>query len=236
MNTAERYWTPSFFPFERISQVPVDQIFDAVRYLMFRWGFIGAFRADNGAPFGDPSRQALSVLNLCLRGYGIHVKVNPPRRPQKNAKVERNQGTTSRWADIETCSDYLDLQTKLNQAVFDQREAFPSRVCKGQTRAQYFPELFHNPKRFDFSGFYPHFIYEHLAKGAWQRKISKDGTTRLFCANYQVGRPHRHKTVTITFDPVQLRWVFKDKNSQILRTFYAHNLTPRHIRNLSLCQ
>lgn len=231
-----RYWMPLFSPFERISQVPVDQIFDAVRYLMFRWGFIGAFRADNGAPFGDPSRRALSVLNLCLRGFGIQVKINPPRRPQKNAKVERNQGTTSRWADINSCSGYLDLQTKLNQAVLDQREFFPSRVCKGQTRAEYFPALFENPKQFHPDGFYPHLIYEHLAKGSWQRKISKDGTTRLFSANYQVGRPHRLKTVTITFDPLQLLWEFKDKNGQILRTFYAYNLTPQHIRNLSLCQ
>lgn len=203
---------------------------------MFRWGFIGAFRADNGAPFGDPSRRALSVLNLCLRGYGIHVKVNPPRRPQKNAKVERNQGTTSRWADVSACGNYLDFQDKINQAVWHQRELFPSRVCMGQTRAQYFPQLFNNPKRFHSDAFYPHFIYEHLAKGAWQRKVSKDGTTRLFSANYQIGRKHCLKHVTATFDPHEKSWVFKDRYGTILKTCLALNLSPQHIRNLSLFQ
>lgn len=203
---------------------------------MFRWGFIGAFRADNGAPFGDPSRRALSVLNLCLRGYGIHVKVNPPRRPQKNAKVERNQGTTSRWADVSSCSDYLDFQDKINQVVWHQREVFPSRVCNGQTRAQFFPQLFINPKRFDPNAFYPHFIYEHLAKGVWQRKVSKDGTTRLFSENYQIGRQHRFKNVTVSFDPHEKSWIFKDRYGTILKTFFAANLSPQHIRNLSLFQ
>jgi|688.fasta_scaffold348307_2 hypothetical protein len=212
------------------------QIFDSVRYLMFRWGFIGTFRADNGAPFGDPTRLSLSVLNLCLRGYGICVKVNPPRRPQKNAKVERNQGTTSRWADVGSCRDYLDFQHKLNQAVWDQREMYPSRVCNGQTRAQYYPQLFANPNRFNPNAFYIHFAYEHLAKGIWQRKVSKDGTTRLFSENYQVGRKHSLKNVTATFDPLEQSWVFKDRNGTLLKTCKASNLSQDHIRNLSLFQ
>ena len=236
MNIVVRCWTPSFSPYDRISQVPVDQVFDAVKYLMFRWGLIGAFRADNGAPFGDPSRRALSVLNLCLRGFGIHVKVNPPRRPQKNAKVERNQGTTSRWADVSTCKDYVDFQHKLNQAVLHQRELFPTRVCNGQTRAQCFPQLFNNPKKFDSSAFYPHLIYEHLAKGSWQRKVSKDGTTRLFSQDYQIGRKHRLKTVTASFDPKHQTWIFKDRNGITLKTCFANNLSQNHIRDFSLCQ
>jgi transposase InsO family protein len=236
MNTVAPCWTPLFSPRERISQVPVDQIFDVVKYLLFRWGLIGSFRADNGAPFGDPSRRALSALNLCLRGFGIQVKVNPPRRPQKNAKVERNQGTTSRWADVSTCKDYLDFQNKLNQAVMHQREIFPTRVCKGKTRAECFPKLFSNPKKFDPNAFYPHFIYEHLAKGSWQRKVSKDGTTRLFSENYQIGRKHRLKTVTASFDAQQQAWLFKDRYDTILKTCPATNLSETHIRNFSLCQ
>jgi transposase InsO family protein len=214
----------------------VDQIFDAVRYLMFRWGFIGCFRADNGAPFGDPSRRALSALNLCLRAYGIHVKLNPPRRPQKNAKVERNQGTTCRWADPKSCKDHLDFQHQLNEAVIDQREVFKTRVCKGKTRAEYFPSLFSNPNIFNAQGFFPHLTYEHLANGNWNRKVSKDGTTRLFSNNYQVGRPHRLKDVSITFDPIELHWVFKDRYGNFLKTMKAHNLSPDHIHNLSIGQ
>lgn len=233
MNIAGRYWTPSFSLHERISQVPVYQVFDAIRYLMFRWGFIGAFRADNGAPFGDPSRRALSSLNLCLRAYGIHVKLNPPRRPQKNAKVERNQGTTCRWADPKSCKDYLDFQTQLNQAVLEQRELFKTRVCKGKTRAEYFPGLFANPNKFNVDGFFPHLTYEYLATGRWTRKVTKDGCTRLFGVDYQVGRPYRFKEVTITFDSDQLQWVFKDRNGNFLKAIKPFNLTPEHIRKLA---
>lgn len=236
MNTAAPSWTRSFSPWARISQVPVGHVWDAVRYVLFRWGAIGAFRVDNGAPFGDPSRRSLSALHLCLRGFGIQVKLNPPRRPQRNAKVERNQGTTSRWADVRACRDYLDFQVQLNQAVQHQREEFPSRVCKGQTRAQAFPQLFENPNWFNPAGFFAHLVYEHLAKGSWQRKVSEDGTTRLFSKNYQVGHAHRRKTVTATFDPQTLSWVFKDRTGQILRTCLATNLSETHICNLSICQ
>jgi hypothetical protein len=197
---------------------------------------IGAFRVDNGAPFGDPSRRALSALHLCLRGYGIQIKLNPPRRPQKNAKVERNQGTTSRWADVQRCADYVALQAQLNQAVLNQRENFQTRVCQGQTRAQAFPALFNNSKRFNPDGFHAHLVYEFLAKGMWQRKVSKDGTARMFGENYQVGRPHRLKTVTVTFDPEHQAWVFTDRSGKIINTFPAENLSENHIRNLSISQ
>lgn len=203
---------------------------------MFRWGVIGSFRADNGAPFGDPSRKALSMLHLCLRAYGIHVKLNPPRQPRKNAKVERNQGTTCRWADPKSCKDYLDFQTQLNDAVVNQREVFKTRVCGGKTRAECFPGLFSNPNTFNVDGFFPHLAYEHLAKGCWNRKVSKDGVTRMFSQNYQVGRPHRNQHVSFTFDPTDIQWVVKDRNGNLIKTFLAENLCPDNIRNLVTCQ
>jgi len=197
---------------------------------MFRWGFIGAYRADNGAPFGDPTRQSLCVLNLHLRALGIRVKLNPPRSPRKNAKVERNQGTTAR------CDDYLDLQVKLNQAVEDQREHFPTRVCKNKTRAESYPELFRNPKRFHPQHFDLKAVSSLLAQGSWQRKISREGATDVFGKSYQVGYPHRHKTTIVTFDAHKHSWVFKDERGQLLNTRIAENLTEANIRNLSLSQ
>ena len=203
---------------------------------MFRWGFIGAFRADNGAPFGEPTRQSLSVLNLHLRALGTRIKLNPPRSPQKNAKVERNQGTTARWADPGQCEDYLDFQVKLNQAVEDQRENYPTRVCKNKTRAEYFPELFHNPNRFHPEAFDLNMVFEWLAKGSWQRKVSREGSTNMFGKTYQVGYSHRNKSITVTFDLEQLAWLFKDERGQLLNTKKAENITEANIRALSLSQ
>jgi hypothetical protein len=225
-----------FSPWGRINQVPVQLIFDALRYLMFRWGFIGVFRADNGAPFGEPTRQSLSVLNLCLCALGIRVKLNPPCSPQKNAKVERNQGTTARWADPAQCKNYLELQQRLNQVVEDQREHFHTRVCKNKTRAECFPQLFQNPKRLHVEGLNMQFVFDLLAKGSWQRKVSREGATDMFGKTYQVGYQYRSKTVSVTFDPINIAWVFKNERGVVLNTKTATNLKEQNIRDLSLSQ
>lgn len=203
---------------------------------MWRWGFIHCFRTDNGAPFGDPTCQSLTPLNLCLKGFGIAVKLNPRRSPRKNAKVERNQGTTARWADPGECEDYLDLQDKLNQVVADQREQYPTRVCQGRTRAESHPALYANPRKLDVTDFNMGRIYDFLAQGSWQRKINMNGKTHVFGATYQVGYPLRNKELTVTFDRQNLNWNFSDDMGNILRSMPAKNITEQHIRSLSYCQ
>lgn len=227
---------PLFSPHSRINQVPVTQIFDAVRYLMFRWGFIGTLRADNGAPFGDPTRQALSPLNLALCALGIGVKLNPPRSPVKNAKVERCQGTISRWADPAACQDHLELQSRLDQVTLDQRQHYPSRTTHNKSRAQAYPALLNNPKRFHLQDFEMRRVYQRLAKGTWQRKVSAQGVTDLFGKSYQVGYRHRGKTVTVKFEPATTEWIFYDEKGDLLKKIMASNLVEHNIRSLSFGQ
>ena len=227
---------PSFFPYGRISQVPVIEIFDSVRYLMFRWGFIPVLRVDNGSPFGDPSRQALSGLNLHLMALGIRLKLNPPRSPTKNAKVERNQGTTARWADPTTCADYIELQRNLDQAVVDQRENYRTRTCGGKTRAEKYPALFTNPKRFHSNDFDAKRVYGKLAKGSWERKVSAQGAVTLFTKTYQVGLKHRHITVTASFCADSMQWHFKNKRGDLLKSCVAENLDHNSIFTFSTGQ
>lgn len=211
-------------------------MFDCVRYVLWRWGFIHCFRTDNGLPFGDPTRQALTPLNLCLRAFGMAVKLNPPRSPRKNAKVERNQGTTARWAGPSRCADYLDLQCQMDRAVLDQRENFPTRTCKGKTRAAQFPELFSNTRKFDPGDFDITRAYLHLAQGTWQRKISSVGSTDMFGRTYQVGHNLRSHVLTVTFDAQRLTWNFCNERGELLKTVPADNLTETNVRSLSYCQ
>lgn len=203
---------------------------------MFQWGFLGVFKADNGAPFGDPSRQALSPLNLHLTALGIRTKLNPPRSPTKNAKVERNQGTTSRWANATECSDCLEFQQRIDQAVLDQRENYPTRVCQGQTRAEKYPALFTNPKRFHPEDFDINRVYSLLAKGSWRRKVSAQGVVTIFSKEIQVGYKHRGTIVTATFNPEQIAWQFKNDRGDILKTQKADNLLLQNILTFSLRQ
>lgn len=206
---------------------------DLVCYVMWRWGFIRSFRADNGLPFGDPTRQTLTPLNLYLLALGARVKLNPPRSPRKNSKVERNQGTTARWADPAQCEDWLDFQKHLNQAVVDQRENFPTRTCEGRTRAQRFPGLFTNPRKFDHADFDVLRVYRFLATGSWQRKISAVGNTDMFGKPYQVGYQHRGKMLGVTFDADNLEWRFADDRGKLIKSLPVTNLTEKHIRSLS---
>lgn len=206
---------------------------DTVRYVLWRWGFIGVFRVDNGHPFGDPTRQAISPLALHLQALGIRVHLNPARSPKRNAKVERTQGTTSRWADPATCADYLQFQERLSEAVIDQRERYPTRVCGGQTRASYFPDLFSNPQRFHPADFDMRRVFTSLAKGRWQRQVSANGIASMFGQIYQVGYAHRRKTVTVTFDPDRRQWVFYDDQVKRLAAIAASNITEDNLRRLS---
>jgi len=211
-------------------------ICDTVRYVLFRWGFIGTFRVDNGAPFGEPTRQSLSPLHLYLNAHGIRVKLNPPRSPRKNAKVERNQGTTARWANPAQCVDYLEFQQKLNQAVIDQRENYPSRVCQGLTRAQRYPKLFDNPKRFNVADFDLNRVFQLLSKGHWVRKVSAYGSASIFGKAYQIGYKYRNTVVDIYFEPKTRHWIVKDARGININSLHAKNLNEINIRALSLSQ
>jgi transposase InsO family protein len=77
--------------------------------LFTKWGLPKAFRTDNGMPFGLPSRDSIPIMSLWLKGWGIHPILNRPKHPQDNAKVERAQGTSSRWAEIDKATDIIDL-------------------------------------------------------------------------------------------------------------------------------
>lgn len=236
MNIQVQCWMVLFFPHSRISQVPLHEVLDSIHYLLFRWGFIPVFRADNGSPFGDPSRQALSILHMHLLALGIRIKLNPPRSPVKNAKVERSQGTTCRWAEPALCTDFIALQHRLNQAIEDQREHYPSRTCKGATRAQTHPTLFSNPKRFHPDCFDTQRLYKHLSKGTWERKVSAYGILSLFNAKYQVGYDLRRQTIYISFDPNLKHWVLQNAKGDLLKTIIPKNLSDQNILSLSTCQ
>lgn len=231
MNIAGLPWKPWFSPHKYIRQVPYDQIYDGVRYVMWRWGRIHWLRVDNGSPFGDPTRQAVSILHLCLAAHGIRLKVNPPRTPTRNAKVERNQGTTARWAEPDKCKDYLELQQRLNEAVREQRECYPTRVCGGKTRAQTYPELLNNPIRFKVEDFELRRVYRLLARGEWKRLVSDRGSVDLFWETYQLGHKHRGRKVLAKLNYQSLNWEFLCSKGQIIKVLPMKTMTKTQLKS-----
>lgn len=185
--------------------------------MLWRWGRIYSFRVDNGSPFGDPTRKGFSVLHLCLMAHGVYLKVNPPRRPTRNAKVERTQGTTARWCEPAKCKDYQQLQERLNQVVLDQREHYPTRVYGGKTRIEAFPQLLQKRSLFDPTDFDLNRVFQFIAKGKWIRTVSKRGSVSLLGYTYQLTASNKGKTVIAKFNVAQQAWDFFDKeNGQLL--------------------
>ena len=64
------------------------------------------------------------------------------------------------------------MQRRLTQAVIDQREHYPTRVCQGKTRIEAYPQLKANPVKFNPWDFDVKRVYRFLAKGEWIRKVS----------------------------------------------------------------
>ena len=215
---------PLFSPHKYIRQVSHQAVYDAVRYVLWRWGRCHFFRVDNGSPFGVPSRDSFSVLHLCLLAHGVHLKLNPPRSPSRNAKVERNQGTTARWCEPSKCQDSLELQNRLNEVVLDQRERYPTRVCQGKTRIETYPNLRNNPARFDSADFDVGRVYRFLSKGTWQRTVSDRGSIRLFNQSYQLTAKNKNKTVTARFNAQTVHWDFWDQKGEFLISLKAKGL------------
>src|SRR5882672_9423518 len=118
-------WTQEFSPFSRIVQVPLESIRQVLLSIFHKWGLPKVIKTDNGSPFGVPTRDVVPVMSLWLKGWGIHPVLNRPRRPQDNAKVERMQGTSCRWAEVDKASNAKDLQDRLNRVIIDSLEKYP---------------------------------------------------------------------------------------------------------------
>lgn len=193
---------------------------------MYRWGHIGCFRFDNGRPFGTPTLDGVSPCVVVLAALGCQIIFNDSRSPTQNAKVERNQGTTARWADVRQCHTVADFQQALDRAVIDQRENYPTRVCAGRTRMATYPGLKTNPRRYQADAFDPQRAYRFIGQYQFARVVSTNGQIALLGHRYQVGSRNRGKRVVIRLNtklsvPI---WKVTDKANQVIAQIVARPL------------
>lgn len=193
---------------------------------MYRWGHIKCFRFDNGRPFGDPKRETFSPLALHLVARGCEVLFNPPRTPTKNAKVERCQGTTGKWADAANSENLEIFRANLDYAVIAQREAYKTRVCNGKTRMEYYPQLKTNIRKFNRQNFEGQRVLKFLEKGKWYRKVSAVGQISLFSAKYQVGFQYKNQELSIklSIEDNMATWLCYDDKQNLIQQLPATNL------------
>lgn len=176
-------------------------------------------KVDNGRPFGDPQRKGLPMLALWLTGLGIKVIWNRPRTPQDNSKVERSQGTLSRWTEYEQTHSTTELQQVLQQEANFYNEVFRDRRRDNTTRLERHPTMKHTGRLFITSDFQPQRIADFIATGRWSRKVSKNGQITIGGQRFSIGQQNACQLLNVSFNAQQKVWcVTNDEGSEIGRS------------------
>ena len=194
-----------------------------------------ATRADNGEPFGVPTRDVVPPMSLWLKAWGIKPILNRVRRPTDNAVVERGQGTTSRWAEPGKCQNLAELQQRLDEACEVQREKYPVVRLGNVTRSQLHKSLHANPRPFGEARFNESAAHEHLAQAILPRKVSANGTIVLYSKVFSIGTIHKGKVVFAKFCPKGGAWLVFGKDGTLYKTLPENRFDGENLINLK-CQ
>jgi hypothetical protein len=190
-------------------------------------------RVDNGEPLGSTHSGITSALSLWLIAHDVDMIFNKPRCPQANAKVERMQGTSARWAEIHKAQNLKDLQTRLDIESVFQREKFPVSRLNYQTRLQAFEELETSRRIFNDNAFDEKRVYQFLSKKIYARIVSKNGQIYQFGQRVFVGKQFQYQTIGIKFDVHTCQWNVYN-HSNVIKSFEAQNLRKDRIQNLTV--
>jgi len=236
MNTPARSWRRWFSPHSHINQADLVPLRNRLIAVFQRWGMPLSIKVDNGQPFGDPQKKSIPVFALWLISLQIRVIWNRPRQPRDNAKVERMQGTSKRWVDLDRCADRADLQRHLDEVARLQREHYEVSRLAFKTRKAAFPALFSIERPYLCAGFEARRAYGFLSKTQLVRKVGGTGRIRLYGHGYQVGRAYSRQDVAIGFDAQELLWLVYDEQGHLIKSVPAKCMSPAHIWSLSVSQ
>jgi len=196
----------------------------------------GAFRVDNGEPFGSPSNDATPPLSLWLIAHDIDVIWNKPRSPQMNGVVEHVQDTSGRWAEIRQCATLEELQQRLDREALVQRQHFPVTRLGNKTRAEEFPDLEKSNRPWKPGEFCPKRVFEFLSKKTFTRKVSVSGQIRHFGQNIGGLSKFKKLNVQLKFNPDDLHWEIYHDYQCIKRVCAANRISAERLLNLSVFQ
>jgi hypothetical protein len=216
--------------------VPIEVIQNRLIQVFEKRNRPGSFRVDNGEPFGSPANDTPPPLALWLIGYDIDMIWNKPRCPQMNGVVERLQQTSSRWAEIESCSSYEELQDRLDHQATIQRSVFPVSRLKHQTRLEAFPSAEKSDRIWEPLLFCPQRVYDFLAKKIFTRKISSGGHITHFNKPCHGLRLFKGQFVQLSLNPKTLEWQIIHDYQLIKSWSVAQYLTEERLLNLTIFQ
>lgn len=148
---------------------------------------------------------------------GIKVQRIRPYQPTDNAKVERMQGVTYRWAEPHQCNSIEQLNRALEEACFINRERYPCDHLKGKTRIEAYPRLLKGGTSYTSNDFDLNRILTFLAKGIWVRKTSPKGVISFFSQYWNLTTKYKRQQVFVHLDQEMNEWVVSIEHAEIKR-------------------
>ena len=200
-----------------------------------KWGRPGAFRVDNGQPLGNPKQtNTPSSFALWLMAHGIKMIWNAPKCPQQNAKVERMQGTTMRWAEIKACENIQQVQHKLDWAIQIQTFTYPVVRLNNQTRMEAFPRLITRQRKWKPLEVDAQLVFDFLAKKKFIRRVSSSGQITHFGKKPSIGAQYKNQYVSLIFEPQTRQWKIYDRKGNLIKFLSAQYLSLKNILSFSV--
>lgn len=173
---------------------------------------------------------------MWLVGLGVEPTYNPPRQPWLNPKVERVNGVTQRWVELDTCPDHAALEQRLDWACRLQRQWYPA--VKGRPRIEAYPELTRVLRPYTVAAEEGLWdlgrVDAFLAGRNWGRHADRYGTIWMYNRSYCLGRAHAGQDVRVRFDPAVRHWVVSDANNEDIFCFIAEQLSRQRILDLNV--
>lgn len=160
---------------------------------------------------------------------------NKPHCPQQNAKVEKLQDTTSRWAEVKKAKNIEDLQQRLDIMVSLQREHYPVHRLSGKTRQEAFAGLLSGKRPYQAEDFKEERVWAFFQNCVYTRKVSSNGVITHFNQQISIGAAYKSKWAQVRLGKDVSRWeVLVD--DKVVKTYAATNLSKEHLKSLSVYQ
>jgi hypothetical protein len=192
--------------------VPPGLVQAELRDCFARWGRPEWVQFDNGNPWGSCG-ELPTPLAAWLIGAGLNVHWIRARRPQENGAVERSQGVAKNWAEPEKCGSPEELQARLEEEDWVQRERYP--YAGYASRMEAYPGSVHSGRPYDEAWEAANWSWEavlaHLSGETAARRVDRSGKVGLYHGKLYVGTVNRGKEVVVQFDAGTAEWVVSDK-------------------------
>lgn len=159
---------------------------------------------------------------------------NRPYQPTDNAKVERMQSVTYRWAEPEKCITIDQLNKALERACLVQREQYKCRHLKGQTRIVAYPQLVKMKNQYYDEQCDLEKVNQFLSKSTWVRKASQKGMISFFSQYWNLGTKYKHQDVYIHLNSSTNKWLVLDEYKGIAKEYPNDLITVENVLNLSI--